>query len=1048
MTVSTFRLVSALSILLALPSLSQAVVCTWTGGNGDWNDAAKWTNGVPQDGDDALINAGQVNLTNATWNLTSFTMTGGKVTFSNAATKLTAGAVLLQGGTLTHVTNSAITTNALGEWPVYGTVWVECDTFTLEPNAWIDVLSRGFQGGGYGLSGYGPGRGGNGASHGGLGASATSPTYGNLTAPILPGSGGSGSSWGDGGDGGGAVRIDATGVVTLNGTIRASAQQGGGDRQGGGSGGSVWIDCQRIEGSGEVQADGGWVPVNLAQGGGRGGGGGRIAVLYDSEAQAAVPVPLVRFSVASGTLPSEGEPGTLYFPDNRLLYGEVVRHRGVWSVPSVTSGVAALGFDHLTISNGWLQFLNESLTLTVTNDLMILGDNKVNSGIRFFDAGRLELANGKLEVGGSATLANAGSLFLNRGLSNRIAGGGATVAGNLTLLTNCKMIVESHLTNGPALFGQSIGVSGCLEIGSNSWIYPLSHPTNGGSVTFSVDQLRVQPYGGFNADGRGYRGALASYTDDIGWGPGRGLYPFGGGSYGGRGGYQSYSTYGSLTNPAECGSSGANQASLGGNGGGLVRIESAGTVTFNGTISANGNDGGVLNSDRRGGGGSGGGVFISCATFAGTNGLIRVNGGLGRNGTYASGGGGGGRIAVLFDPVQQDAIPLPTVAFSAQGGRSATAGYMNNDTMDGSPGTLYFPDSRFLTEPIQHSGVWLAAEPVTNWTVNACMLSNVWIRFPHEGFALTVTQELRLTHAARLDLSGGVVRVGGDLILTNRATLTLHPAASLPPTLAVGGKAQFDNASFMNVYGSPTNSLGVYGATVDVAGAVTLNAGCWVWPFSHGTNGGSPIFRFGSDLLIASNAGFNAATFGCLGGINNGRGWGIGGGGPIGGGGYGGTGGVYGAGSAGRTYGSSNSPSDAGSGGASGNSQLGGAGGGLVRLEVRNQAVVNGTLNANGQDAQAYAAGGSGGGIYLSCRKLSGSGSLLARGGAGGAHANGGGGGGGGRIAVWRVMDASPQSIVRDATKGTAVQPTRLGDNGTVVMDFLHDPRGAVIVVR
>jgi hypothetical protein len=369
--------------------------------------------------------------------------------------------------------------------------------------------------------------------------------------------------------------------------------------------------------------------------------------------------------------------------------------------------------------------------------------------------------------------------------------------------------------------------------------------------------------------------------------------------------------------------------------------------------------------------------------------------------------------------------------------------------MDGSPGTLYFPDSRFLTEPILHSGVWLAEGPVTNWSVNACLLSNVWIRFPQEGFALTVTQDLRLTHAARLDLSGGVVRVGGNLILTNRATLTLHAPPTLPPALNVAGNAQFDQNSFLNVYGATSNSIGLYGATVDVAGAVTLNAGCWVWPFSNPTNGGSALFRFGSDLMIASNAGFNAATFGCLGGINNGRGWGIGGGGSAGGGGYGGTGGVYGVNSSGRAYGSSNSPSDAGSGGGSGNNLQAGAGGGLIRLEVRHNVTLNGTLNANGQDSiGSYAAGGSGGGIYLSCRKLSGAGSLQAKGGGGGTHANGGGGGGGGRIAVRRVMDVSPQSIVRDVSKGTAVQPTRLGDNGTVVMGFLHDPRGAVIVVR
>ena len=58
-----------------------------------------------------------------------------------------------------------------------------------------------------------------------------------------------------------------------------------------------------------------------------------------------------------------------------------------------------------------------------------------------------------------------------------------------------------------------------------------------------------------------------------------------------------------------------------GDGGGLVRVRAEETVTVNGTISANGGTG-----DLYGGAGSGGAVFITCASFAATGGVIEVEG--------------------------------------------------------------------------------------------------------------------------------------------------------------------------------------------------------------------------------------------------------------------------------------------------------------------------------------------------------------------------------------------------------------------------------------
>ncbi len=78
--------------------------------------------------------------------------------------------------------------------------------------------------------------------------------------------------------------------------------------------------------------------------------------------------------------------------------------------------------------------------------------------------------------------------------------------------------------------------------------------------------------------------------------------------------------------------------------------------TFTVTVSGNvevllvaGGGGGF--GPNAGGGGAGGGINIACASFCGTNGILRANGGDGGIGglgfPYIGGGGGGGRIAVL-----------------------------------------------------------------------------------------------------------------------------------------------------------------------------------------------------------------------------------------------------------------------------------------------------------------------------------------------------------------------------------------------------------------
>ena len=99
--------------------------------------------------------------------------------------------------------------------------------------------------------------------------------YGSLWDPVHLGSGGScgGNNYNPGGHGGGAVKIEATEAVVVDGKILANGEEGSGWQAGSGSGGSIKIVTSLLEGSGTIAANGGAHEV--------GGGGGRVAITYD-----------------------------------------------------------------------------------------------------------------------------------------------------------------------------------------------------------------------------------------------------------------------------------------------------------------------------------------------------------------------------------------------------------------------------------------------------------------------------------------------------------------------------------------------------------------------------------------------------------------------------------------------------------------------------------------------------------------------------------------------------------------------------------------------
>lgn len=594
-------------------------------------------------------------------------------------------------------------------------------------------------------SNYGSG----GAGHGGVGGTtinAGGGTYGSLVAPTNAGSGGGGTHYPsyDGGDGGGVIRIAAADSVIVNGVISADGTNSI-RAAGAGSGGSVYITCRMIDGAGTISAAGGRGRGESGSNPDRssgGGSGGRVSIVYNSTAQALVlPAPSISFDVSGGVLPApsspavfrsgRARPGTLYMPDATFIDLANVAG-GQVLVPGFTSCTT----NNLDLSTGGIG-LPSGFTLNVTGDL------------RISSQGALEMSNSVLAVGGSLIIDSdgPGACILQGGSSASLSVGGSlaisngwvecdhtgraspqlSVPGDL-LQNNGVLYLTGHedgsssltvagawgFTNGSLAYleagrtsdfaadpGLDIVVQGALTLATNCWIYPQSDYTNGGSALFQVGSLVVAQGGGFNADNLGFAGGIYAIDGYNGAGHGPGAasgatYGGGGAGYGGAGGHGPSAdpltpggpAYGDTNAPVQPGSgAGIAQTRAGSSGGGLVRIEAAGDVTLDGTLTANGQTvGGYWLA-----GGSGGGIYIRCDHLIGAaSGLLSANGGDGDEDAAqedrGGGGGGGGRIMVYH----RKAIPGWLGSTSVLGGLPGLDKSAPYNMTAGEDGTVVF----------------------------------------------------------------------------------------------------------------------------------------------------------------------------------------------------------------------------------------------------------------------------------------------------------------------------------------------------------------------
>jgi hypothetical protein len=832
----------------------------------------------------------------------------------------------------------------------------------IETGGMIDVSGRGYQ------NSQGPGGVAGGA--GAYGGNATKNlAYGSITEPINLGSGGTG------GRGGGMAHIVVANKAILNGTIKANGSSStSGANTAGGSGGSVFLNTQFLEGtSGTITTHGGNGFLT-----GEGGSGGRIAILYDDDS-AYIPTgigSLVKeaYGGMSTTSALIGAAGTVYYK-NKLAPGSnghliIANNPSIYNENLVTPVRDGLAIDSLTIDD-------QSRLLIPLGSVFQLPTQDL--AFHLIMEGDLIVSGGSLNIKNKGILEMRRADVLNLSDLNIESGGVLTHSKNLDLK---KYWVNLHLSNN----------------------------------------LNLLAGGEINVDGKGY-------SSDNGLGRGvataPGLNRPGGGSYAGKGNpsqSSSWTQYGSLITPLDLGSGGGSVSSVpvasGGAGGGIIELQVDNEFRIDGKILSNGTDG-VTTGTCIGGGGAGGSIkiqshIISGSGFANTGvpAEIRAQGGSG-----AGAHGGGGRIAITYD---LDQFPIATggsfnpenvtdILFSTTGGTGPSI-------YNGAAGTLLLKD---LSQHVQAGHLYIdnknfyynegvetvlsAADSFDQISIGTSVLGSqsTAIKITSTGSLSLSSSNLNfpIVLAGNLDFPNADLNIkqGGKLIISKDALLVLHDL-----TIENGGfvSHQFNsNVQTQTLKLKMTGKLDLQaGGMIDVSGRGFASA--------NGTGRG-----YGDGVLAGSGAGHGGYGGGSVTGVAL-------------------KGNVYDSAVNPVFIGSG------GGRGVGASCTLGGAGGGYIYLEVLGDAIIAGDILANGMSPTCNTAGaGSGGSIVLIANQfLNGSvpGNIRANGGNVPAGASNGGGGGGGLVYIQTLLSNTFSGLIE--SQGGSAQSDRQGLVGNVTI--------------
>ncbi len=248
-------------------------------------------------------------------------------------------------------------------------------------------------------------------------------------------------------------------------------------------------------------------------------------------------------------------------------------------------------------------------------------------------AGAVSAKGGINRIGGAGTIytrseaASYGSLLVDNGaLSGALTPLTSPEVFNLTISGSAQAYAEAPLV----VHNLTVGTGGVLThiTGQTG----LDVTVQGTATVDASGAISVAGKGQVSEQGTGAGGNGTSYGGGAGYGG------FGAGAIGGSLGG---GAYGSILQPVDLGSGGGKGGvSLGGPGGGCLRLQVAGILTVNGSLSADGTTVSVT-----GGGGSGGSIWLTVGSLAGS-GAISADGATPSSAN--AGSGAGGRIAFYY----------------------------------------------------------------------------------------------------------------------------------------------------------------------------------------------------------------------------------------------------------------------------------------------------------------------------------------------------------------------------------------------------------------
>ncbi|MBW2172927.1 MAG: hypothetical protein JRF69_13365, partial [Deltaproteobacteria bacterium] len=429
--------------LLAFLGVARTVYAadyTWDNGSvadNNWSTPANWNpDGTPNAGDNVIFDATSDTgciADNVNDNLASISLNAG---FTSTLT-LNADFV---GGTSNELTltgdltvNSGIVLCMGDTSTANGTgIVINAANMTVGENGLVSANGQGFGptlGPGHGIRGVG--NIGTGGGYGGSGGKdmdgdAGGSPYGTQSSPAALGSGGGTGLNATGGYGGGAVKLVASGTVTVDGTLSANGTGSGGSRTyngGAGSGGSIWIASGTVTGSGTISVKGATVNRYYGIRYAGGGAGGRIdlsGITYNFTGS---------LTAAGGSGFQDGQLGSVLLPASYL--------------------------NNVTLDHN----------ITLGNDLNITGSFTVETGATL-------TTGGDITVGTTLTVNSGGAIILvgdthdvNGGTAGNPNGSGPTItAADIVIASGGSIHADGQGFDGQQ--GPGRGIRGAGNLGS------------------------------------------------------------------------------------------------------------------------------------------------------------------------------------------------------------------------------------------------------------------------------------------------------------------------------------------------------------------------------------------------------------------------------------------------------------------------------------------------------------------------------------------------------------------------------------------------------